>query len=738
LYILPVRRDKGFPFWGGAPDKVPHEKEDCMAQGVNISSVNRRLVGRIGLISGLILLAVLLRLWQIEDQSLTTDEFVTYFFEPNASLDEYRDVNAFRLSDNPPVYVTILWYWVQILGNSPVLERLPSVVCGVVTAMLIYLLGCRAYGRTAGALALCLYALSPFHIFHDQGIRPYALLMTMSVASLLLTDRLAGAVRWRRWLLPHWLVNALLVYTHPMGGLILLFEGIYLLVLWRTRILRVAAWGLPLFLCVLPVLGAISVPEEDPRWAMPDWAHTLANMFATDTIRYNIELTPSHENWAYQLPGQDHVQAVYPALSVALATLFAAGALGGLWAAYSRGRRKPRQGELKVRPSRLPWLLVMVALLPAPLLAVLSVVLEPMPMPRYTLFSGAGLYVLAGGAISALPLQWARRAAGATLIALMAVQLLWLMPAGVRTEFYAATGYVAKHRQPQEPVYTTLSPDIFYIHFPIKVDLDRATPALLGFHTRDHAAEYQAEHTMRDVADEAFRHFNALQPEDRHSQSAWVIVMRLYEYGPALLLEDELARRGLSFEGRHWYAYEGISVYRISAPAALVSTPAPETPRDWMAFLAAHDIEVPDRQPQSLVAATLDSCLDRVPEPFGTASEYASLSFILGSKNLALARNTADAGLRAHPNDGGLYVARSYIRLALEETEGARKDAARALEILPEPALRAYGPVLRHTASGDFAAALVAFERINRLSGGHLQEVIGDALASQVALTNTN
>ncbi|MCC6145657.1 MAG: hypothetical protein IT368_17760, partial [Candidatus Hydrogenedentes bacterium] len=440
--------------------------------------------------------------------------------------------------------------------------------------------------------------------------------------------------------------------------------------------------------------------------------------------------TPSHENWAYLLPGQDLIQRTYPATSNGLALMFAVAALGGIAVAWRRNRRQRVPESGTVDSPTLPWLLFLVALLPAPLIAILSQVLEPMPMPRYTLFSTAGLYVLAAGAVAALPRPWLRSLGATVICALLGWQLLWLMPAGARTEFYSATAYVANQRAPEDPVLTTLSPDVFYIHFPIKVDLDLATPSLLGFHTQG-PVPYKPKHTMRGVASEAFRYFQALPRAARQTRAVWVIVMRLYEYGAVPLLEDELARRNLAFEARHWYAYEGISVYRITAPNPLPATAAPEMPIDWAAFLNAHGVVLPDGQSPEKAASTLNACLDRRPDPFGSASEFASLAFIVASSDLAFARNIADAGIQAHPDHGGLFVARAYIRLALGDVPGGQADAARARDLLPRNAIRAYGYILSATVAGDFAAAQAAFRRLNRLSGGHLQAVIEQGLAAQ-------
>ena len=57
--------------------------------------------------------------------------------------------------------------------------RLPSLIAGTATIPLVYLLGVRTLGRTAGLIAAAVIALSPFMIYYSVEARAYALMIAL-------------------------------------------------------------------------------------------------------------------------------------------------------------------------------------------------------------------------------------------------------------------------------------------------------------------------------------------------------------------------------------------------------------------------------------------------------------------------------------------------------------------------------------------------------------------------------
>ena len=98
-----------------------------------------------------------------------------------------------KIDQHPPLYYLLLHYWIAHYGDTPYSVRLLSVLFGVGTIPMIYLIGKRMSGWVMGLAAALILALSPFHIYFAQETRMYTLLTFNAAAAIyalvrLLTD----------------------------------------------------------------------------------------------------------------------------------------------------------------------------------------------------------------------------------------------------------------------------------------------------------------------------------------------------------------------------------------------------------------------------------------------------------------------------------------------------------------------------------------------------------------------
>ena len=104
-----------------------------------------------------------------------------------------------RLDQHPPLYYTLLHFWAAF-GQGEATVRLLSVLFSAATIPVVFLLGRRLLGTTAGFVAALLLALSPFHVRFAQETRMYALYAFGAAAALLaLAHLLTGDRRRRVW-----------------------------------------------------------------------------------------------------------------------------------------------------------------------------------------------------------------------------------------------------------------------------------------------------------------------------------------------------------------------------------------------------------------------------------------------------------------------------------------------------------------------------------------------------------
>ena len=134
---------------------------------------------------------------------------------------------------NPPFYFVLAWLGTK-LGEPTMAIRLPSLVLGIATVPLGFLLGRRTVGDRPGLVAAAFMALSPFATFYGIEARSYATLMFLCTLSALV---LLMAVRTGRgqWWAAYGLSAAAVLYTHYTGIFVIAAEGAWALWWYRER-----------------------------------------------------------------------------------------------------------------------------------------------------------------------------------------------------------------------------------------------------------------------------------------------------------------------------------------------------------------------------------------------------------------------------------------------------------------------------------------------------------------------
>ena len=144
-------------------------------------------------------LALVLRLLGLHE-SLFGDEIFTYDIVTRNDLGSVLSTVR-HTSITPPLHYVVAWFAVQI-GNPHTWVRVPSIIFGTLTVPMLYLLGARTVGRSAGVLAALLLAISPFAVWYGEEARTYALVMLLVVCAAYAVVRARDAARkaWRWWL----------------------------------------------------------------------------------------------------------------------------------------------------------------------------------------------------------------------------------------------------------------------------------------------------------------------------------------------------------------------------------------------------------------------------------------------------------------------------------------------------------------------------------------------------------
>jgi 4-amino-4-deoxy-L-arabinose transferase-like glycosyltransferase len=660
-------------------------------------------------------LAAALRLYGIQRQGLTGDEYTIHYFTTGASLFEYLGLNAYRVPDNLPGYPALLYVWTQLLGTGVTKARLLAVLLGLVSCALVWRIGRLVSGcRTTGLVAALFYALSPLAIFHDQAVRPYPLFMALALLSVLCVAKLLLDGPRPGWLVASIVVNFLLVYTHLVSGVLLAAEGLLLCWAWRRDFRSLLLWTLPQLALVLPAPLFIHLPDTDPTYPPMHFTRYLLNLFHADTVDYSVELIASRENWGFTRVGYHNFRAATRVASI-LMGLFAIAGTTRIVQRIMKGGALPQANAL--------LLIVIVFVVPGFLIYLASQVVDPMPLPRYMLYANAARMLLAAYGIAWIPFLLPRLAALGVLGAILVVQLSAIYPHGVRPEDRRMGYHIAEHAAPGDAVITALHPDMLYVHFPINGDLDRLTGNLMAFNLAVDLPIHR-EHSMYGMAEHAAR----LLQEQPATQNVWLVISRYFESGPIPYLEEQLKARALDFEEKSYYAFNAFSLYRVCRAANAAPSALPAPPYDVAALLQSWDITAPEGQsPESLLPDFLE-LFDGPPAELKRAGDYTALAFNFGSINPAMARAIAARGLRDFPQSDTLYLVDGLCALLAKENEAAMTSLTRARELLDRSMHATIGPVLDALLTGDAGLAAQRFNRLQEISGDMFDPLIGEAI----------
>lgn len=208
------------------------------------------------ILTGLIVLAVILRFWRLGAWNFEATEMFTL-----------RDSNDPRWGNPRPLIYFLNYFlirsWMPL--NELGLRILPAVF-GVLAVPAVYLVGRRLAGNRSALFAALLLTLSSFHVYYSQFARYWSLVFLLSAIYpyaiyVGIRERNRGA------LLVGIVTGILAVLAHPVsvlliGGLLLWIVATYvrrdqLTRLWAQRNVRWATWT---FLIVLAVIAIRFVP----------------------------------------------------------------------------------------------------------------------------------------------------------------------------------------------------------------------------------------------------------------------------------------------------------------------------------------------------------------------------------------------------------------------------------------------------------------------------------------------
>ena len=174
-----------------------------------------KMAGNLPLII-IMLVALLLRAWHLNTQSLWLDELHT-MREADPSITWNELFGYLRCCDqHPPLFFIIQRFLFAIFGHTQAVARFFPMVVGVTSIWAIYLLGKELLNKNLGLITAAFTAVNYFAIYYSQEARDYILVFLFSILSYLYFIRLIKNLRAKDgWL--YALFTLLMLYSHYYG-----------------------------------------------------------------------------------------------------------------------------------------------------------------------------------------------------------------------------------------------------------------------------------------------------------------------------------------------------------------------------------------------------------------------------------------------------------------------------------------------------------------------------------------
>jgi mannosyltransferase len=169
-------------------------------------------------LAAILMIALGLRIYALGRLSFWYDEVVTMRLAraggPGALLERLFQIDATRA----PLHPLLLSGWIRLFGSSEAAARSFSVLCGIATILIVYILARSIFDHATGLWAAWLTALSPALVVYDREARMYAWLVMLTCLCWDLMFSLRTGWHTAKAVL-YVISMTALAYSHPLGVL---------------------------------------------------------------------------------------------------------------------------------------------------------------------------------------------------------------------------------------------------------------------------------------------------------------------------------------------------------------------------------------------------------------------------------------------------------------------------------------------------------------------------------------
>lgn len=211
----------------------------------------------------IILLGAILRIYDLGSESIWLDEAYTIEISKHGPVEIIKEI----LRDNenhPPLYYSIMHYWIKLFGDSAFSVRFPSVIFGVLSIIAVYKMAKLLFNKNTALLSALILATSVMLIELSQEARSYSLFALLSILSFYFFTKLLKQQSF--WICALYIISSLLLLSsHYYAVFVLIAQNIFIftnfLLSREYKSLSLGRWvllQLILFVLYLPHLYLIA------------------------------------------------------------------------------------------------------------------------------------------------------------------------------------------------------------------------------------------------------------------------------------------------------------------------------------------------------------------------------------------------------------------------------------------------------------------------------------------------
>ena len=305
-------------------------------------------------------------------------------------------------SNQPPLYFILLHWWTIFFGTGEIALRSLSVILGIIAVFICYLVGKELISPKVGLIGSFVSAISQFYIFHSQDTRAYALLLLLSLASYLFFIRISKQDNIQNYIW-YFVANILLGYTHIYGLFIITSQMLYFVIFWnkykqqRTRLLY--TW-IGTVVCLSPLVfllgqNVVSIAGSGFWVPRPDLQSIFTTFFEYSSGFRIQELSSTGEASQYHgLVWAKYILLAFFLLLAVTGAFFAGRKINKQFKKKTRDRLQARTPQMVLELPNVNILLIIWLFVPILVPFIISQVITPIYLARYTIGASPAFYLL--------------------------------------------------------------------------------------------------------------------------------------------------------------------------------------------------------------------------------------------------------------------------------------------------------------------------------------------------------